>query len=162
MADINTGTPVNFDVGGNVVIYNTAGTTDYSVLRLEPGTLRQKPGLYDHLNIMDKGDLTDLVLALDEKPSTLSFGVRASANGLSGAADLIALLVPAVVAGLRPTFQVDFEIPDAPRSATGVKFTYAECWLPEGWEYQARSGLSVDLLTVNLESSTSDPAIATY
>jgi len=161
--DINTGTPLSFDQAGLIVIYNTAGTTDYSILRIEPGTCRFKPGLYEHHAVFDKGVPTGDVLLLDQKLSELSFSVRPSEAGISGATDLLTLLVPpAVTAGVRPTFDAEIHIPDTPYSATGQVATLQNCWLQDPWEYQARAGVATDLIAVTLMSTDSAPSFAAF
>lgn len=163
MADINAGTPVKFDVGGNIVIWDAATSlVEYNVIRMEPGTLRLSPGLYELLHIKDKGLNTALVMTLDEMVSEISFGVRPTETGLSSAADLLDVLLPTPAAGLRPLFRVDVEIPDAPHSATGQQLRFEGCWLANPWEFQGRSGANTDLLNVVLNSTDIEPTVASY
>lgn len=163
MPDINAGTPYRFEEAGDLKIYNVAGSTAYSVLDLQPGSLVVTPGLIATSAIMDRGRYTGVVLAGDARMSRIDFTARLKKSGLTTATDLLALLKPAASAGALQLFDVEWDYPDGRGATAGTRGTLQNCFLQDPERYQhSGPGADPDLIAVSLMSLDHEITWATY
>lgn len=148
MADINTGKPLKFEIAGK--IYIGAGTSN--ILWIEEGSLKVTQPKREGKSLMDRGVLMGQVLECGQRPGTISFSFRPTKNGMTGASDVVALLMPDGASGLKSTYTIQIDIPDSKSASTGTRLTCPACWAPDGVEYGGRGGSDPDLVTVNLQS----------
>lgn len=158
MADsgVNAGTPIRFENAGKLGVYDSGGTTRYTVSAIIPGSLKVKEGGTEGIPYIDRGQYTSNVLAGDERLTEIEFKVRPTKTGITSAsAELIAALTPADASGKKTLYKFEFEVPDSRGGSTGTRVTYDKCWLAEPIEYAASgSGQNTDELTVKLKSLT--------
>jgi len=162
----NSGIGLRWENAGVLYIYTVAGTDQYSLLNIVPGSLRWQPGTREGIVQMDRGNLsvagTATVLEGDERPGTLSFQVKPTKAGMTSATELITLLRPASSAGNKPLYDVQVRIPTYRGDSTGTTATLTKCWMPDGEEYQAGgSGQNQDTLSITLQC-LGGVAYATY
>lgn len=161
MANINTGTAVRFDNGGQVLI--GADT----VLNIVGGTLNfTVPGVMPIL-YTDRSVLQDPIPG-DERPCegsldiryTSAFGADAIAAAVHGA--LVSGKISPIVSatGKLYTFDLTVKVMDGAGLATGTSYVFAKCFLDPVMSYKA--GTELDTLSFNFKSASASPTIATF
>lgn len=148
--DINTGTPVKFENGSRIIIWNTGATTDYSVLWIVEGTGRMRSLPKERIVLRDRSVFPGGILPGNERMSELTFDVLALKLGMTGTNDLMKLMKPAAVNGVIPTFKVDVEIVDYYGAATGTRWSFLKSFMDEGHDYSFQEGAQADRISCRL------------
>jgi len=150
MADINAGQHLRFENGGTITI---AGDT---LLNIVEGSLKWRSPGYETIEPMDRGVMLD-PLEGNERPTEIELDVRLTSGS---AADLIGALTGAGTAGVKKTATIVATIFDNRGATTGDSWTFASCYLPEGYEYSAASGADTDRLSLRFKAKDLEPAYA--
>ena len=161
-ANVNTGRPLRWSTAG-LLILGTVGS-GFTPLWIVAGSLEVVEGRREGVAQMDRGALTNTVLVGDERPSRITFKVRPTKNGMTGAAELLAKLFPADASDGTKTLQnVTIDWPDAPGSSTGVRATFTNCWTIEAPTIQSGgAGQTQDEMTIVMQSEDAQATFAQY
>jgi hypothetical protein len=164
MADVNvnTGTRVRWENAGVLRISHTAA--DYTVLRIEAGSLSYSRGGTEGISQMDRAQLQGEVIDGDERPGELSFSFSPTKNGLSGTPNMISVLEEAAASGLKTLVTIEVDIPDAIGGSTGVRASFTKAWLRDPVTYQAGGrGPNTDMMSATFQNeSATEPTFADY
>lgn len=170
MPSINAGNPVRFENGGVILI----GTDD--ILAVREGTLTWQVRGLEPIPHMDRGVLTD-VYAGNQRPCSISLDIKytAGTTGMVGTgtppsgflSKVFGALTGGVVnnrdsVGKLFTFSMTVSVPDGLGVATGDRYVFTKCYLPDGVSYSAQSGADFDTLSLTLESFSLTPTISRY
>lgn len=163
MADVqkNTGTAQRFKEG---TIEISGGTDQYILMQRVHGTFRFTEGGFAMIPISNNGSLDENNIRQgDEQPTTMEIQFYLTKEGMTGSNDLYDLVKPSFTAGKADTFEVIVDIPDAPGSSTGTKFTFAHCVLNAGGlSVESVDGEDCDKVSLSLTDYEAAPAKATY
>lgn len=125
-AAINDKLPVRIDASGGLFLDD--GTTQHDINNLDGSSVELGPGWYEILRFKNKG-LNQVPLEGDEQPSTLKFRCKCTAPGSSNLATIaVGRETSGANAGKVKTFGVYVKHPDAKGSATGVKYSFTQCY----------------------------------
>ena len=162
--DINASTPLRFENGGRLIVWDTAGSVDYTVIHIDAGAITHSPGGTEGIHVMDRARFTGDVLAGDARLSSLSFNVSLTKEGVTvPSVELRALLQPPDASGKKALFKIDIEIPDERGGATGTRFTYNNCWLSDPESFSAAGeGQTKDSVEFTLASIDFEPVFVSF
>jgi hypothetical protein len=156
MANINTGAPIRFENGGVVKV---GGSSDV-VLNIVAGTLNWKVMGREVIAHKDRGTLGSLV-AGDQRPCEVSLDVYYTAN-YETSGSLLLLVEQTISSGVVSTFDIVVDMPDNLGASSGTRWTFGECYLPDGYEVQTSEGATFDRLILRCLDNELEPTIANY
>ncbi len=136
--NVNTGIPIRWENAGRVRVGGVAGS-GFLVLDVVAGSLNMKVGGRTGIPIRDRSKFllngtTPVVLPGVEQMSELTFQVRFTKNGLTGASDLRAKLQPANAAdGTVAVFPVEVDWLDSESGSTLARAAYVGGFLNGGF-----------------------------
>jgi hypothetical protein len=152
----STNNPIRFEAGG--VLNINDGTTDYTVVALEPGTVEMQDGGYEPLPYHDRDELQDPYEGA-ERPSTFKCQVKFS--GGTGAADLHKHVVTRDTStGKMKLYTITVKIPDYKGAITGKQASCAKMFLVA--RPGIKMGVQFDMLELDMQSSEPNWTWATY
>lgn len=162
--NINTGNAIRFENSGELLIYNTAGSQDYSIKGIHAGSVQWTAKPRERAPEMDRADYTGIVIPGDQQINEISVDIFFRIAGVTGSPDFWSLLDPAVASGAIPTFKVVCKQPATYGGTTGVLVPFLKCYLAsEGFDYQAAGrGTDFDHLRCKLIDIGGKPVPATY
>lgn len=161
--DINAGSPLRFENGGKIRIFNNAGSSSYNVLLVQDGTLQVDDADREGIPYMDRSSLSGNVVEGDQRPSFIRFSGKVTKLGMTGAAELLSVLRPAAASGLKTTYKVEIDLFDARGGSTGLRCTGLKCWVPEPVNYRAGgAGPNLDTLDIVLRVEGASVAWTTF
>jgi hypothetical protein len=156
MPDINSGAVTRFESGGTLTI--TEGATDYTVLNIEPGTLRVMPGGTTKHAYTDRGLQKQPILG-DRQPSEIEVEMKIAGGSIEDATGILALSKKDdTTNGLGAEFTVKVFVPDKAYTATGNTMTFTNCRFEKPAEYSA--GTDFDKLRIKFISRDKDGTVA--
>lgn len=167
MADINvnTGIPLRWENAGRVRVGGVAGS-GFVVLAVVAGSVNLKVGGRTGIPIRDRSKFllsgtTPVVLPGVEQASELTFQVRFTKNGLTGAADLRAKLQPAIAAdGTVATFPVEVDWLDSEAGTTFTRASFVGGFLDGGFSIKSNEEDS-DIADVTIMVADAEPTWST-
>lgn len=144
MANYNSGNWIRFENGAKLINGSHTGTDE--LLCLVPGTVRLRTQQREHVQMMDRGVLGNVVMG-DERPQEIEFQLyRTPVIDV-----LVAAWIPSQSSptnGIEPFFSLTIKVPNYLGASTGYYYEFTKCYLPDGPEYQASgSGQDADKVT---------------
>jgi len=163
MADINTGTALRFENGGEIlfgtdkVLNVVEGTLRFTIPGVEPVVYRDRSVLQDPI----PGNEREVEGSFDIR-YTSACGADAIWAAVHGA--LVSTKISPIVSatGKLFTFSMTVKIFDGRGVATGTQYVFSKCYLDPIYSYQAASGTETDKLTLTFKDCEASPAITTF
>lgn len=154
MPNINEGLPRIFSNGGQIKI--TKSATEHILLNYEGGLRIKVPGR-EAIPIHDRNALT-AVLEGPDRPCEIGFQARYV--HMQGAAEAVALFAGNGSDGQKVKVSIEIEILDFRGSSNHESWTWADCYLPEGYEISDPGPSQPMLVDWMFHSLTAAPTLA--
>ena len=156
MANTNDAQTRRFNNGGIITITPLSGSA-YIVIYVKDGELEWNVPGKTPIPVMDRGDFKH-VLAGSKRPITGKFAI--AYTSIAGATDVWTLLATDPSTGLKKQFSMEIKIFTADGAATYDKITFANCFLPDGFQYKADGGdQGPDVITLPFQDQENAPTI---
>jgi hypothetical protein len=139
--------PIRHQAGG--VLKITDGTTEYTFVALEPGSVEIEDGGYEPLAYLDRDELQDPFEG-NERASRFKCTIKFS--GGSNAGDMLKHLTQRDTStGKMKLYTITVDFPDYKGAATGDRATCAKCYIPT--PPKIKTGERFDMLEIEMLSS---------
>ncbi len=140
MANVNSGLIKRFENGAIVLV--GADT----LLNIVPGSVVIRHRQRERVPNRDRGVLTDITVG-DQRPQEIEFQLWVTPDTDT----LMATMNPAATAGAETFFQLTISEPSYLGAATGDRWVFNRCYMPDGFDKQAGGeGQDKDRVTVRL------------
>ncbi len=151
MSNINTA-PMRFENGGVITV---DGDTVANVLA---GSLKIKDSYKERILQYDRANIA-AVFEGDTVPAEVEFAVYGDLTATA----LFRVVTAAGTGGTAKKHTIIIKVPDNPGAATGISYTFTNCWLTEMPQYEATGrGQDMDKITPFKFMLGSSPTKATY
>lgn len=149
-----------FEAGGIITIND--GTTTWTLVGTEPGSLKIEPGGYEHLPWTDRG-ARGADYEGDERQGKIT--IRGKFSGIGNANDLSAAVrqrnTSGASQGQMKAFTIVVKWPDSKGAATGHQETFAPCYAENG-KCDIVTGDKFDFVDLSFISNIPHGTAATY